>query len=346
MKSENVGIWQTLRFIFPDNAAISFDARIADSVIKELTLDTGQPVFKLRCSINELYQPNTQIFTSGFPYNDLWFRYAQILVIEKHLKLQVPVGIELIRVIFCEFLRIAEYIFNLATLCLNGGLNDIFSGLMQQYESIQQYFEQILSGTNPMDFIIGHKTPEDLTVGFTEMTLNLSHQLQIQLRKSLPHLLNNRLILSRFSKIADQIADNSAILNDKLEFDQTRFTSSKKHNNVYWQLLKIRCDDLFRSIGLIRLSLTKFVYLDRSPQTLPSLTSLPKGNSSVNIETPWGKLSCQMNCPGDRNPCDFILSNPLHKIQLLLCKMAVGLELDELPLLITSLGLRPKIDPR
>ncbi|HPC36073.1 MAG TPA: hypothetical protein P5268_04820 [Candidatus Marinimicrobia bacterium] len=369
MKAENAGHWQTLHFIFPDNSEIAFKARLSDAVIQELALEIGQPVFKLKCSLDELYQPNNQIFASGFPYNDLWFRYAQILVIEKQIRFQPHIGIEMIRVIFSEYLRIAECIFSLATFCLNAGLNDVFSGLMQLYESIQQYFAKILNGFSPMDFMIGNKSPQDLPVGFTEMTLNLSTLLQIELRKLFPRLLNNCLILWRFRKIGDHFANSSAIFNDSakqltgdsiydcrynfpdsfyenLYFDPIRLTPKRRQANVCWQRLRIRCDEIFLSIRLIQQSLKQLVYLPPLPQIQSPLPFVHKGNSSGVIETPWGKLNCQMNCPALDKPCEFTLSNPLYKIRLILCEMAVGLELDELPLLIASLGLRPKIEPQ
>ena len=369
MSAQDCDRWVPLHFHFADNSKLTIETQLLDAVINDLAIESGRPDLRIKCAIDELYQPSALRFNnSAFPYLSLWFRYAQILTIEKHAKYTVPPTTDLLRTILFEYLRIAEYIFCLATFSLNIGLNKILSDLLEQYESVGRLLAMLFKNMAPEEFVSGLKGLKVLPIGFCEQALNTANQISLSFQELLPMLLNNRIVRARCQRMDDQIMHRLLNFNSGpnrratgtaydyrydfsyssyqyLFFDRVTVLPIKKRTGFCWQRLRVRCDEIFISIYLIKQAVARLVYLTESSNSGVSLSTISKGHTSATIETPWSALTCQMNYAGSRESCEFILTNPLYEIGICLRQIAIGLDLSDLPLLIASLGLRPNMEP-
>jgi len=368
MNSNASELWTTLNFVFADDSNMAFDVQLSESVITEITIDPGPPDFRTKCTIDELFGINTSLFAEDtFPYHNLWFKYAQLSAAEKYFKVSVPARTELIRVIIFEYLRIAEYLFCLATFSLNIGLNEFFTNLMEKHESLHRFLRLILAEIAPFEYISGIKKVNDLPAGFTERNLKFLTQIQPCLEHLFMKLLGNRIVIGRCQDITLRPVNQSIPLSSgpnlratgsssdrrhdfpysyyqKIFFDRVERQRNPNQTCEYWHRLRIRCEEILISVHLIRQAVKLLVYEKNLSQSTQLPASLLKGHASSVTETPWGVLTCQMNCPGGKDLYEFILTNPMHEILLLLRQTAVGLELSDFPLLVASLGLRPKME--
>ncbi len=367
MKIQSPALWSEVNFIFADNKNMSFDIQVSDSVITEISLDAEPPEFRVKHSLDDLFAINALLFVKDvFPYQNLWFKYAQLLSAEKHFKYNPPADTELLRIITFEYLRIAEYLFCLATFSLNSGLNEIYSGIMEQYESLNRFLTLSLAEITPFEIICGIRRMGDLPSGYIEKNLKYLEKFQSRIEYLSTKLLRNRILFERCRNIPQALNQQSlplsggpnlratGILSDrrqdmpysyyqKLFFDQVEISREKEPYCGIWRRLRVRCEEIFISVHLIRQAIQLLVYEKVANHPTLLFSTVAKGHASSIIETPWSPLACQMNCPGGKEPCEFILTNPLHEIQLLLRQAAIGVNLSDLPLLIASLGLRPKM---
>ncbi|MFH1213075.1 MAG: hypothetical protein V1681_03240 [Candidatus Neomarinimicrobiota bacterium] len=365
---KDAGGWAEINFFFADNSLLTPRVRITDGEIMDIAIDPGQAEFRLKNTLNDIYGLDALHFSrDAFPHLNLWFKYAEVLVVEKHLKQIVPESTELLRIIIFEFLRIAEYVFCLATFSLNAGLNREFSGLLELYNSFRQFLKISGDTTVLEEFVTGTKGLTDLPIGFTERALIFLEQFKVKFLQQSTALLSNRIILDRCFSVCHYVSDQIAHLSgpnlravgvnldrrrdfpyslyQRLSFDRIQPYNSSNDPGECWHRLRIRCEEVFTSIGLIRQSIAQFVYQTSPINSPPGVRNFHKGHSSVSIETPWGNITCQLNCAGGKDICEFTLTNPLHEILIYLRQTAVGLELTALPLHIASLGLRPKMEP-
>jgi|GEM_PF-706755 len=369
MNPKEFSDWIPLHFRFADNSELTCNVQLLDSVIKDLDIESDRPDFRVKCPMEELYKPSALRFTNNtFPYLSSWFRYAQILTIEKHTKYPTAPHTELLRTVIFELLRIAEYLFCMATFSLNIGFNKVLTELLLHYESIQKFFGLTFKNIAPDEFISGTRGLSELPNGFVEQVMMISKRMDLSFQKLFPTLLNNRIVRSRCHRIDRRLINQSEHLSsgpnrrasgsdydcrydfpyssyEWLFFDRVRVPNLEKRTGSGWQRLKVRCNEIFLSINLIRQAVDRLVYQTDSPAVRIVSSVLAKGHSRIIIETPWSALTCQMNCPGGREPCEFTLTNPLHEIRLFLRRTSIGLDLNDLPVLIATLGLRSNMEP-
>jgi len=365
MSTNPTPTWTELNFVFADKTEMTFEVRLVESVICDIALDPGTPDFRLKSSFNDLFGVDALPFSkNGFPHEDLWFRYARILAAEKCFKYSPPADTELLRIIIFEYLRIAEYIFCLSTFSLNAGLNDIFTALSEQYKSLRHFLASILAEITPFEIISGLKRFDDLSIGFTERNLKFLQNNYLPLEQNLQRLLRNKLILDRCHAIPPQLPDRSIPLSGGPNLRAFGYISDRRHDFPYsfynklpfdhlntfnnsslpacecWQRLRVRCEEIFISINLIRQAIKMLIYEKTLKHPSPIPTVISKGHTNGIIESPWGPIACQLNCPGGKEPSEFILTNPMYEIRSFLRQTAIGIDISAFPLLVASLDFR------
>ncbi len=354
--------WTSLDFVFADETHLSFEVRLSDSFIIETAIDPGLPDLRQNRSMSDLLGIDELLFIKDdFPHFSLWYKYAQLAAAEKCLKYTPLAETELLRIVLFEYLRIAEYLFCLATFALNTGTNEVYAILIEKYYGLSRFLKLILDQITPFEIVCGLKRLDDLPPGFIEKNLNFLTEVQPQFETIFRRLLGDRIVIDSCRMISVRWVHEPALLNGgpnqratgfggdrrydfpyscyhKLYFDPTRISGN--HDQT-WQRLKIRCMEIFTSLRLIRQAVLHLTYEKPSRRPALALTGIPRGHASSIIETPWGILSCQMNFSGLREPCEFIMTNLQYGLRLYLRQAAVGLEPGGFSLLVASLGLRP-----
>ncbi len=361
---KNLTSWEIGPYHFSLPAPIKLRLKLDGEIVSSCELETGFLHKGLEKAI-ELHHWRSAIAYADHldpeaaPFGEL----VLCMAVEEIADIAVPVRAQFIRVILAELSRISAHLAYMVRMAKVVGSETIVHYLLRDRERILDLFELLTGARFSLNFLRFGGVCADVTEGFIERVLEVCEMIRIRLKEYNDLFTFNHTFLKRTSYVgalAPSLIRACGITGPNarasgIPFDVRKYSPYMGYDSVEFEVPLGRGEggqlgDIHdRFLLRLREVSQSMEILKQLAETVPSgeflnnqiekINEIPSGEAYARIESSRGLLGCHIVSDGKSKPARVQFRTPTVASLAAVPQLAVGIRIEDVPVLLASLDL-------